>query len=263
MEKLNLENYFNEIDKKYYEPKILITILEDILNKKFNNIKNNVNNSEITITEKEITEFLEKKFVEEEPEVKKRLESPKKKRSSNFVEWTKEDIEDSSQEFSDKLTAAKYCFESYSLKYFKTYTDIVKNKAIQLLNIIENIANKNNISIKDILTNLDIILDENGNISKEDIIRLITPTIYNINLLNEKITTGNDLCTYLTFKISKDSLYRCDLSEGEIYPTKSIQVKSIHCSYLAGNVPLSINQEKELDEQLSRSMKILVKDLLD
>ncbi len=48
------------------------------------------------------------------------------------------------------------------------------------------------------LESIDIELDEFGNIKKEDIIRLLTPTIYNINEFKKKIKDANDLSTYLT-----------------------------------------------------------------
>ena len=105
------------------------------------------------------------------------------------------------------------------------------------------------------LTELDIVLDENGNVLKSDIVRLITPTIYNINDLNEKLAKANDLSTYLTFKMSKHSLYRDGFSEGEVYPSQSIQINSLQYDYIQGNVRLSENQRKTLEEERSKSLK--------
>ena len=125
------------------------------------------------------------------------------------------------------------------------------------------IGNKDFNSIQDLLLDLDIVLDENGNILKEDIIRLITPTIYNIRELNNTVANANLLSTYLTFKLSKNSLYRDGWSEEEIYPTSSLQSKNLYYSDREGNVDLSDNQRAELKREQRRSMKKNAKILLD
>ena len=253
MTNINFETYFIENENKYYDPKVIISILEDFLGKPIDEIKKDVNDNQIVVTKEQIENYLEQKFIEEDPELKKRIESPR----------PKQDIEDSSQEFVDDISVGRYCFEPYTLEYFNKYTTIVRNKANLLLNLIEKIGNKDSQTIQEMLTDLDITLDENGNILKSDIIRLITPTVYNINDLNEILLKANDLSTYLTFKMSKHSLYRNGLSEGEIYPTQSIQIKDLYHDYIKGNVSLSENQKSVLREQQSRSSKKLVKMLLD
>ena len=266
MTNVNLQKYFENSEIKYYDSKILITILEDILGKDINAIKTELNELKIEVTSEEIVKYLNDKFIKEEPEVKSRLEKPKpRKPLNNKIELGKisiEEIEKSSQHFADELTASRYGFDSYTLEYFHKYSNIVRNKAIKILDIIEKIVNKN-LSIIDILTELDIKLDENGNISKEDIIRLIPPFINNYNLLVEKINTANNLETYLTFKLSKHSVYRNGCSEGELYPSSSIQVKNLYYDYLPGNIPMSETQRNILMEKERKSMKILTKDLLE
>lgn len=266
MKKYNFSKYFDVEDIKYYEPRIIITILEDILGKDLCTIKSDIEELKITIDRKQIEDFLDKTFEEEEPEVKARLENPKpRKPLSDKIEFNNlstEDIEESSQRFGDELTAARYGFDPYTLDYFHNYSNIVRNKAKKILDIIEKIVNKD-FSIVDILTELDIQLDENGNISKEDIIRLISPFINNYNLLVEKINTANNLETYLTFKLSKHSVYRNGCSEGELYPSSSIQVKNLYYDYLPGNIPMSETQRNILMEKERKSMKILTKDLLE
>lgn len=263
MKKYNFSKYFDLEDIKYYEPKIIITILEDILGKDLNTIKSDIEELKITINKEQIVDFLDKTFEEEEPEVKARLENPKpRKRSNNIVEWTEQDIQESTQQFGDELTAARYGFDSFTLDYFHKYSNIVRNKAKKILDIIEKIVNKDS-SIIELLVELDIKLDENGNISKEDIIRLIPPFIHNYNELFEKVNNANNLETYLTFKLSKHSLYRDGWSEGELYPTSSIQVKDLYRDYLPGNISLSTNQKNKLREEQRKSMKILAKSLLD
>lgn len=259
MSKLNLENYFDSTKNKYYDASILVSILEKNLGKSLYEIKNDVNNAQISVTRDEIEEFLERTFQKENPGLKERIEKPKPRYNKPFDELTEQDIKDSSQIFIDKISAGRYHFESYTLEYFNRYTTIVRNKALKLLNIIERIGTRQSITIQDLLVELDIQLDENGNITREDIIRLIKPTIQNVGELDEKITKANDLSTYLTFKMSKHSLYRDGWSEGEVYPTKSIFVKDLHNGYSYGNIPISSRQEQELHEELRKSSRKLAK----
>ena len=263
MVNLNFESYFENTANKYYDPKCIVTILESILGNKLDDMKDEIYHTQIVVSEEQITAYLEKKFEEEAPELKRRLESPKPKRSGNIGAWTEEDIKASSQRFIDDFHAQRYYFEPYTLEYFKRYSNIVRNKVLLLLNIIEKIGNKDFLSIQDFMSEPDIQLDENGNILREDIIRLIAPTLYNIDQFKEKVTKANDLSTYLTFQISKDSLYKKGLSEREIYPTESLQIKNLYYDYIKGNVPLSNNQKVELEDQQDRSMKKIAKILLD
>lgn len=116
-------------------------------------------------------------------------------------------------------------------------------------------------SIQDLITELDIQLDANGNISKEDIIRLITPTVYNIESLNKKVSKANDLSTYLTFKMSKHSLYKDGWSEEEIYPSSLLQIKNLYNDH--GFVPLSSKQKTELDQTQLKSLSLFSKMFMD
>ncbi len=255
MKNLNFESYFKNTNTQYCDPKYVITILENILGKKLDRIKKGIKNKQIVVSNEQIEEYLEKTFEEKDPELKKRIGSPKPIRKKTVFEWTREEVKISSQEVIDSLKAQQYCFEPYTLEYFKRYTNIIRNKVLLLLNIIEKIGNRDSQSIQDLMKELDIQLDENGNILKDDIIRLITPTIYNINELNKKVNKANKLSTYLTFKISKDSLYRDDWSEGEIYPTESLQTKGSYYGYIEGNVPFTDNQIAELKGEQAKSMK--------
>lgn len=160
MANINFETYFSESENKYYDSKIIISILENILGKSINEIKKDVNDNQIVVTREKIEKYLEQKFIEEDPELKKRIESPRPKRNRNIAEWTKQDIENSSQEFVDDISVARYCFEPYTLEYFNRYTAIVRNKVNILLSLIEKIGNKDIQPIQELLTELDIVLDE-------------------------------------------------------------------------------------------------------
>ena len=255
---------FENNDNKFYDAKYIITILENEMGETIENLKNKVNNNKVNVTEDEITEYLDKKFQEENPELKARIENSQNK-NIGVIEFgiTDDEITQWGQNFTDRLKAKRYYFEPYTLEYFKRYSNIVRNKALILLDIIEKIGNKNTNSIQDLIIDLDINIDKEGNILKDDINRLIIPTIYNINVLTEKVTQANNLDTYLTFKMSLDSLYRNDCSEEELYPSKSIQIKNLYYDHVKGNVRLSNNQKAELETQQRRSMKKNAKILLD
>ena len=263
MKNLNFDFYFDNVDSKYYDSKYIITVLENILGSKFGDIKNAVSSAQVVVTKEQVKEFLRKRFEEDDSELKKRIENFKPKRSMDLAEWTDEDIKESSKEFFDDIRAVRYCFEPYALEYFNRYTTILRNKTLLLLNVIEKIGNRDTISIYDLITELDIQLDENDNISKEDIIRLITPTVYNIGELNEKVSKANDLSTYLNFKVSKNSLYRDDLFENQIYPSLSLQIKDLAYDHVKGYVPLSSTQRIELKQKYNKNMKKCAKMLTD
>lgn len=264
MEKIQMEHYFTNMENNshYYNPKIMITILEDIFKRNIFDIERKIDSCYIHVNEDDIKDFLEQKLIEEDFELKQRIEAPKKKRSSNLAYWTKEDVENSSQEFIDELSMQRYTFEPYTLKYFNNYTKILKTKILTLLNLIEKIGTKKTRSIKKELIELDIILSKDDNILKMDIIRLIQPTVYNIQKLNEKVTEANNLSTYLSFKMSKYSLAREGFSESEIYPHKSLQVKNLSFGNLPGDVRLSNNQKQQLREEQDKNIKSVAKILL-
>ena len=133
MPKYNIEKYFDSSDNKCYNSKILITILEDVLGKNIETIKKELSELKIVVTNEQIKEYLNNKFEEENPIVKARLENPKpRKPLSDKIEFTRitdEEIEESSQHFSDQITASRYAFDSFTLEYFNKYSNIVRNKA--------------------------------------------------------------------------------------------------------------------------------------
>ena len=124
---------------------------------------------------------------EENPKLKQWLdERDNKKECLNKQLTMDEQFEENNQYFSNMFALNKYKFDPYTLEYFNKYISIVRKKILILLDIIEKIGNKNTSSIKDIILDLDIELDAKGNILKEDIDRLIKPTVVNIHILQEK-----------------------------------------------------------------------------
>lgn len=163
MSKINIEQYFENTKIKCYEPRILITILEDIFGKDIDTIKIELDELKINVTTKQIIEYLNNRFEKENKEVKARLENPRTieplSDKIEFNEISIEDFKDSTQAIGDQLIAARYEFDSYTLNYFNKYSDIVRNKAKKILDIIEKIANKDFSTIADIITKLDIQLE--------------------------------------------------------------------------------------------------------
>ena len=265
MEKIQMEHYFTNMENNshYYNPKIMITILEDIFKRNIFDIERKIDSCYIHVNEDDIKDFLEQKLIEEDFELKQRIEAPKKKRSSNLAYWTKEDVENSSQEFIDELSMQRYTFEPYTLEYFIRYTSIVRNKINELISIIKNLSTKKIDVIEEELKRLDINLDENNDIHKSDIIRLIIPAMYNIKLLNDKVNEANNLETYLTFKMSRHSLYKEGFMENEIYPNQEIIIKSLEYDGCPGYVPLTDNQKQQLWDKRDKSIKIIAKILID
>lgn len=257
MNRNDLEKYFDKKKTEYYNPGIIIIILEDIMGKTLDTTKNELENLCLSVDSTQIKEFLDKTFEEENPKLKKRIENPKQIKSGNKnhkIEQTKKYIEELSRRFIDTLEADRYAFYPYALTYFDTYSNIVRNKAKEILNIIEKIANKDCSTIDNLIVDLDIKLDEEGNITKEDICRLAIPFIYNYNLLVEKINTANNLNTYLTFKISTAIEYTTGCSEDELYPTSLIQVKNLFDDSLQGTIPLSDKQKRLLYKKQKKNI---------
>lgn len=133
------------------------------------------------------------------------------------------------------MTAIKYQYGSYALECFKKYIDILKEKSLSLFEIVNKIQNIALGKINDegeinkiisLLSEYDIKILENGNIYYQDLIRLLTPLVENVLELKEKVDSVNSLETYLSFKISKHSLYKDGFTEDDIYPKRALQVKA-------------------------------------
>ncbi len=278
MELKQFKKLLKELDEPYYDSKYLQIMLEKFYHKNFAEIKDMVSNYQITVTADDIQKFLDEKFIEEEPETLNRLIKRQKEyeeymqsdeiKSGKWREtmfdnpwWAdKKQIEEHCNRFADECTAARYSFEPFTLEYFHKYSNIVRKKALLLLSIIENIDNEEK-EYEELRNKYDIVLNQNKEVAKEDFERLLVPTVYNIDKLISKVNDANNLSTYLTFKMSPFSLGREGISENEIYPSKSLQIVSIHDCHRPGNIPLSKRQKEELDRQMDASREACAKSL--
>lgn len=199
---------------------------------------------------------MRKEFEQDDSELNKRQKNIKKL-NGDPTEWTEEGIQNASQQFVDELTAIKYQYDSYALEYFKKYIDILKEKSLSLFEIVNKIQNIALGKINDegeinkiisLLSEYDIKILENGNIYYQDLIRLLTPLVENVLELKEKVDSANSLETYLSFKISKHSLYKDGFTEDDIYPKRALQVKAYEFD-TKGYIRLSHKQREALNKE--------------
>lgn len=251
---MQINTYLNE--QEYYNPNILIKILEDYYKKSFNDLKKDLKNIQITITQEDIKKYLEQKFKEENPELKQRIENKKTRKKKSLLELTSEDIDNLSKDLTDQLLASKYDFDPYTLNYLKKYSEIVRNKSLALLDIIELLSCYGSI------VEYDIIL-KNDKISKIDIERIIKPTLENIDAFYEKVNQANTLDTYLSLSITNHSLMRHGITESEIYPVKQLQIKDLYYNGTKGTIPFSEKQKEELSEEQRRNFNNMLKYVLE
>lgn len=261
MENINWNVYFKG-NNKDYDTKYLRIVLESLLDNSIEDIRKNVNNCDIKVTEVQIKEFLNNKLEEENPELKKRRETSKKRNWISLSKCTQLDIDESSQNFIDEIDMVRYTYEPYTLYYYTHYTTILKSKINKLLYVIHGISSNNASQIEEELNNLDINIMDNK-ILKSDIIRLIMPTIYNIETLKSKTNEANNLDTYLTNKLSKHYLLRRGISEYEIYPSKSIIMNNLEYEDIPGYVKLTEKQKKKLLEERRKNIKYIASLQLD
>ena len=191
MQRADFDKYLKN-EEKWYNPQILITILEDNLKKDFTTLYNEVKYADIKWQEEDIIKF---------------------------------------------LTTKNYKYNPRTLEYLKSYIAIIQYKVLSLFDIIEKLSLKKLSLINKKLISLDIKLNESKDINKEDIMRLIIPTVYNYQLYQEKICQINDLNTYL------QNIENLD------YPSYHLQSQGL------GNLPLSKEQEEIKRRKILNNIK--------
>ena len=246
----------------YVDSQIVYPMVVDELklHMSFRDIEQYVNTCEISITESEIKEFLDKK----NSTLKIELEKSDKSLSNNLIKWTEEDVYRETKAFGTAILKGLYRFEPYSLQYFKIYTSILKEKCKTLFEILEDLAKIKNGTISqeewDRIVDLDFHINEYGDIYITDVVRLADAIIYNVKDLYDKVTKGNNPETYLTFKKSKNYMARNGISESEIYPKKEVQIKDLDYGHFKEFIALSENQKNMLNKE---RLEMLEEDFLD
>lgn len=247
-----------EEDVYYINPLVMTSIIQEELNlsMSINEVIDYIKNADVQLTEQEIKNYLREKFEYDDSELYMRQKN-RKRLNGEPTKWTEEDIQNASQQFVDDLAAIKYQYDPYTLEYFKKYIDILKEKSLSLFEIINKIQdialgkinNEDEINkIISLLSEYDIKILENGNIYYQDLIRLLTPLVENVIELKEKVESANSLETYLSFKISKHSLYKDGFTEEDIYPKRSLQVKAYEFD-TKGYIRLSHKQREIIQKE--------------
>ena len=86
--------------------------------------------------------------------------------------------------------------------------------------------------------------------------RLILKDINDLNIINDlykKVQEGNNLNTYLDFKISKEQLGRDGIFVEDLYPSEEIQVKDVTRGNLPEFIALTEKQKVELKKENLRN----------
>lgn len=255
------ERYAIYGESGYYIAPFLINmaIVDELkLSMSYNEIEKFIKNTNITLTQEEIKEFLNNKMNEEHPGLKEEIEKSMKNTSSiiTFTSDEKENkrkIDANVRKMRAMTTASRYYFEPYSLQYFKNYVSILKEKCRTLFDILDDIGRIRTEEITEEqwkrIIDLDFHINENGDIYYADADRLLDAVVHNVKDLYNKIKQGNNLETYLTFKESKHSLLKDDVFESEIYPRKEVQIKDLHYACSSEFIALSDQQQKELEKE--------------
>ena len=209
----------------YCSPSIIIGILQNRLNLSYDEIITTINNFNVNL--------------EERPGAKQKLEELNARLSRGYATTNQIDYAERMNLYSD---FTKYQFEPFTLEYFINYIGILKEKCFLIISIIDGLIDQS--LPKTILEDLDINLSNANYISMTDIYRLIDPLIYNFEKLRDMTKRANQYETYLTFKLSLDSIYEQGLYEEDLYPRKELQNSNYELDGEEGYIPYTDNQKK-------------------
>ena len=214
----------------YINKYIIYSICADNLGISFSEIRDYVNSVGLKLTEEEITIFLKDKEKEDNQSNTKEDNSNKSK-SQIFAD-----------NFMKKLKASTYELNPTTLEYFNMYLSNLKQNAINLVNLVENIGNDEYKELFDTL-DIDVVGDK---INYEDAIRLCKPIIYNVLKIREMEEKANKKETYLTFSVSKEYLERDGLTLSDICPLIGYQLPIYGAIREDGYIELSDSQKEEM-----------------
>ena len=240
----------------YYNPIIMVHMINKEFNLDYNTIRKMIKESQIKLNEEDIRTYLNNLLLKDKPDLKDRID--------NYV-FDSSDLGNITDHFIDLSEYKKYDFDPSILAFYKEYINILKFKCNNIIKIIDGLVDET--IPKDILKELDINIDENGDILMTDVLRLIEPFIYNFNKLNELVKESNDLKTYYNCKLK-------DTEKSNLYlylSTADLQQKNIDVYDTNGNeegcISLTEKQKKLLRQNkidnISSFCDSLFKDLFD
>ena len=229
----------------YIDKYIIYSICADNLGISFSEIRDYVNSAGLKLTEEEITIFLKDKEKED------KQNNPKEDNSNK----TKSQI--FADNFMKKLKASTYELNPTTLEYFNMYLANLKQNAINLVDLVDNIGND---EYKELFDSLDIDVVEDK-INYEDAIRLCKPIIYNVLKIREMEEKANNKETYLTFSVSRDYLRRDGLCLSDVCPPIGYQLMTYEAMSEDGYIELTDRQKRNMiekvNEELSMTMDML------
>lgn len=255
-------------DGYYIEPLIVHTMIVDELKlgMSFYDMKQFVKGITITLTEEEIQQFLEQKMKEEEPGLKESLKESMKISSIITLTGNPDEVEKriraSHKKMQDIDKASRYRFEPFSLQYLKGYVSNLKEKLISMFDVLNDLENIKNGEIDEDgwkrILDLDFHVNKFGNLYASDVVRLVDAIVYNVKDLYDTVNKGNQLETYLTFKLSEHDLLKNDVWPSEVYPSKKIRVKSLSCQYDKQFIALSEHQVEQLKNEQNQFLSRMI-----
>lgn len=242
MAEINFDEFFKDEEDKYYNHTYLAFILSSIFDMPFDAIIEDSQYLQMTVTPEQITNYLNRVYQLHEEGFLKKTEDDT---------TTSEGIKKQTKRWMLSYYKDKCTLEQYTYDYYKKYIDILRTKVGRLLTIVAGISRGDIAVIKDELEKLDIVLDENGNILRGDIERLVVPTVENIRKLKSKVEEANDFSSYFDKKKEK----HLGFSEDEIYPLPDLQEPLRMFNHSSEYVMLSKRQKEQLDAERTASRK--------
>lgn len=248
-------------DGNYLEPEYIVKMITSELQQtlSYDELKDVSKNGTVYVTDEQIIEFLQKTMDEENPGLKAQL-SKKRKRSTNILKWSEEDMQEMFDEMDAASKASRYSYDQYTLEYSKKYIGILQIKLSKLFTLVDDLLNKRARWAD--LEDLDIAINEQGNVWYNDVIRIAECIIYNANELLEGLTMANTLETYLTFKQEK-CIIDMDGVHYPYFPKEELQIKDLGYQFAKEFIAFSEKQLEELSNEKIRNLEAWINESFD
>ncbi len=233
MKEIILKNYVkldednDKEDNHYLDPSIIEVIVADCLelNISFKDIYELVKTSQITTTSKELEQQLKQKM---------NIERPGLEEAFKYYQKLQHVIDDLTNRinYETKLhylilqqELKKYLFNSELFKYYQTYIATLKEKCLSLFKLYNSLyeisrGEKVKRDIIEQINRFDFHFNNERNLYDEDVIRLASTMVYNINDLIEKLSQAQNTDSYICYNFTEKDLCNNGLSP---YPTLEIQ----------------------------------------
>lgn len=191
-----------EQEVQMIQPDVLLSIIESELGMSVKELKEHIKNIDIQVTE----EILNKNV---DDEIKERM--------------------------------GEYAPILSDINFYRNYINIIKNKCLNMITMIDKLGNNELFRNDPTLTSLDINIGKKGSLNSEDIIRIIEPTVYNIR----KLENMHDIVGVMHNAII--DIVDNNIIEGADFTTlSSLSIESLEDK--KGFIPLSKKQKAELKE---------------